>query len=74
MGYYEVVRGLEKTFNMRLPMVKLAQEKGICESARVYDTTRKTVRKWVSRYRQGGLQGLTDRETQNIFLIRPQKR
>ncbi|MGQ9854639.1 MAG: helix-turn-helix domain-containing protein, partial [Candidatus Oleimicrobiaceae bacterium] len=41
-------------------MVKLVREKGICESARPYNTTRKTVRKCVNRYREEGLEGLTN--------------
>ncbi|MGQ9560202.1 MAG: helix-turn-helix domain-containing protein, partial [Candidatus Oleimicrobiaceae bacterium] len=43
-------------------MVKLAREKGICESARLHNTTRKTVRKCVNRYREEGLEGLTNRK------------
>lgn len=74
MVYYEVMRGLENIFTIRLQMVKLAQDKGISESARLYNTTRKTVQKWVNRYREEGLEGLRNRESQNIFLIRAQKR
>lgn len=74
MVYYEVMRGLENIFTIRLQMVKHAQDKGISESARLYNTTRKTVRKWVNRYREEGLEGLRKRESQNVFLIRPQKR
>jgi transposase len=42
-------------------MVRLAQEQGISEAARVYATTRKTVRTWKYRYEQEGLSGLNDR-------------
>ncbi|MDI6703349.1 MAG: helix-turn-helix domain-containing protein, partial [bacterium] len=49
-------------FNFRLRMVELAEEKGISWAARVYGTTRKTVRKWIARYNQNGLEGLKDRK------------
>ncbi|MGQ9560682.1 MAG: helix-turn-helix domain-containing protein, partial [Candidatus Oleimicrobiaceae bacterium] len=61
MAYYEVMRGLNM-FKIRLQMVKLAQKQGICESARLYNTTGKTVREWVTRYREGGLRGLANRK------------
>ena len=52
----------EGRFDLRLKMVELAQEKGISEAARVYRTTRKTVRKWLKRYEEGaGLEGLKER-------------
>lgn len=72
--YDKVMRGLENILTMRLQMVKVAQDKGICQSARLYNTTCNTVRKWVNRYREEGLQGLANREPQNIFLTRPQER
>ncbi|MGQ9561439.1 MAG: hypothetical protein ACUVWA_13095, partial [Candidatus Oleimicrobiaceae bacterium] len=60
--YYDIMRRLQNIFNIRPQMVKLAQEKGICESARLRNTTGKTVRKWVTRYREGGLRGLANRK------------
>jgi transposase-like protein len=33
-------------------MVKMAEERGIKETARVYNTTRNTVRKWLCQYRE----------------------
>jgi transposase len=42
-------------------MVQVAQEQSISESARVFDTTRPTVRKWLNRYKKYGLKGLEDR-------------
>jgi len=49
LWYITVMRGLQNIFNIRLQMVKLALEKGIYETARQYNTTRNTVRKWVRR-------------------------
>jgi len=42
-------------------MVKLAKNKGISEAARVYETTRNTIRKWLKRYEKEGLKGLKDK-------------
>lgn len=60
---------------LRLQMVKLAQDKGICESARLYNTP---VRKCASGLLAIGKKGFRDlqieRGHKNIFLIRPQKR
>ena len=42
-------------------MVELAEEKNISESARTFKTTRKTVRKWLNRYKHDGLKGLHDK-------------
>jgi transposase len=63
MKYYEGIREMrkEKKFNIRLKMVKLAMREGISESARVYETTRVTVRKWMKRYKEEGLRGLEDK-------------
>ncbi|MDZ7414166.1 MAG: helix-turn-helix domain-containing protein, partial [candidate division KSB1 bacterium] len=61
MTYYDVMRGVENIFNLRLAMVTLAREKGISEAARQYQTTRTTVRKWLRRHKEQGLSGLEDR-------------
>ena len=47
---------IEKTSkqNYRKGLVKVALEFGISEAAREYKTTRKAVRKWVKRYKEGG--------------------
>lgn len=62
MGYYEIMRGIENIFNLRLSMVKCAIECDISEAARRYKTTRPTVRKWVTRYKKEGLKGLVGRK------------
>ncbi|MCX7785945.1 MAG: helix-turn-helix domain-containing protein [candidate division WOR-3 bacterium] len=62
MVYYEIMNGINNIFNLRLNMVQMAQAKGISETARYYKTTRNTVRKWLNRYTQQGLNGLTNRK------------
>lgn len=61
MRYYLLMKGMSNKFDFRLRMVQLAQRRGISEAARVYGTTRVTVRKWVYRYESEGLDGLRDR-------------
>ena len=63
MRYFEVVKGMsmKNRFDLRLRMVKMAEERGIKETARLYNTTRNTVRKWLYRYRKEGLNGLKER-------------
>jgi transposase len=46
---------------LRYEMVKYAQRYGVKPAARVFQTTPKTVRKWLSRWQPGSLQGLDDR-------------
>lgn len=44
----------------RLEMVKMAQEFNISQAAREYRVTRKTVRKWLRRFRENGIEGLSN--------------
>jgi len=44
----------------RYQMVVYAKEHGVKPAARLYDTTPKTVRKWIERYDKGGYQALDD--------------
>jgi len=50
MKYYPAVPGSTNKIQVRLEMVKCAMESGISEAARQFETTRKTVRKWVNRF------------------------
>jgi transposase len=43
-------------------MVKYAIKFGVAKAAREFKTTRKTVYKWLTRYKQYGLEGLNDRK------------
>ena len=47
-------------FDLRLKLVRHAQEHGVKPAARAFDTTPKTVRKWLRRYRQERLAGLNE--------------
>jgi transposase len=47
-------------FDLRLRVVKHALVYGVKPTARVFDTTAKTVRKWLRRYQQEGLTGLNE--------------
>ncbi len=69
MQYYRIIRDMSsrKTqnlgiFNFRLRMVEYALQYGISSAAREYETTGKTVRKWVVRFKKEGLEGLKDRK------------
>lgn len=59
---YFTLRGQMKNngFSLRLHMVELARQKGISAAAREMKTSRLTVRKWLRRFQQLGLQGLQD--------------
>lgn len=51
----------EGKVNYRWNLVKTAEREGISETARLYRTTRKTVRKWVSQYKEEGVKGLENK-------------
>ncbi len=61
LKYYDIYQDSAIPFNTRLKMVQMAQEKGIAKTAREWQTTRKTVRKWFKRYQAEGTKGLKDR-------------
>jgi transposase-like protein len=62
MKYYEAMRGMSRNkFDVRLKMVKIAKNRRISEAARIFETTRNTVRKWLVRYREEGLSGLKEK-------------
>ncbi len=60
MGYYWIMLRMSNKFDYRLKMVEHAQMHNITKAAKAFDTTRKTVRKWLRRYEQNGLKGLED--------------
>ena len=62
-GFYEqIVRMKHKAdkFELRLRMVRFAQQHGIKPTARAFETTPKTIRKWLGRFRQERLAGLEE--------------
>ena len=74
LNYYEqIIRMKRKAdkFDLRLRIVKHALVYGIKPTARVFDTTPRTVRKWLRRYQQERLAGLN--ELPRIPLTCPHK-
>lgn len=61
--YYEIIKMIKKNdkHNFRMNVVRYALDKGISESARAFETTRKTVRKWRDRYQTEGIKGLEEK-------------
>lgn len=57
--YYEIMRQSKDPRYLRLKMVKYAQKHGVKPAARLFDSTPKTVRKWLSRF-DGSLDSLAD--------------
>jgi transposase len=58
--YYQTMRQSKDQRILRYEMVRFAREHGVKPAARAFHTTPKTVRKWLSRWQPGSLQGLTD--------------
>jgi transposase len=59
--YWKLVREMRDAYNHRLRMVSYARQNGLKAAARFFQTTRRTVRKWVRRHQQDGLKGLVGR-------------
>ena len=55
-----MITSSNKNFAMRLAMIRYAIEYGNKPAARKFDTTPKTVRKWVRRFRADGNEGLME--------------
>jgi transposase len=60
MGYYWIIKRMSNKFDYRLKLVEHAKMHDISKAAKAFDTTRITVRKWLRRYEQNGLDGLRD--------------
>lgn len=58
--YYDLVRNMKNPFDLRLKMAVYARKYGNKPCARVFSSTVKTVRKWVSRYEKNGISGLKE--------------
>jgi len=54
------MKGKADKYDLRLRMVRHAKQAGIKPTAELFDTTPKTVRKWVRRYEQERLAGLNE--------------
>lgn len=59
--YYDILRDSANPFNTRLQMAQSAFAKGISQTAREFETTRDTVRKWKRLYKQFGTKGLVSK-------------
>jgi len=59
--YWKLVREMRDAYNHRLRLVSYARQNGLKAAARFFQTTRRTVRKWVRRYQQEGPSGLVGR-------------
>lgn len=62
-GYRSMMRGKVEgsRFELRLQMVRHAQEEGIRDAARAFRASRNTVKLWLRRYEAEGVRGLADR-------------
>jgi transposase len=58
--YFVLVREMRDAYNHRLRLVQSARQRGIKPTARLFQTTVPTVRKWLRRYQQQGLRGLIE--------------
>lgn len=60
VSYYTMSRQFKDPKQVRFAMVSYARKHGNKPAARAFDTTVKTVRKWLSRWVPGSMQGLTE--------------
>jgi transposase len=63
LTYFEQLRRMPSKahqFDLRLRIVRQALSLGVKPTARLFDTTAKTVRQWLNRYRQERLAGLNE--------------
>ena len=60
MHYYQIIKDMSIKYNFRYHIIQCALKTSISSAAKVYKTTRKTVRKWVKRYKAYGMEGLKD--------------
>lgn len=58
--YFTLVREMSDAYNHRLRLVQSARQVGIKPTARLFQTTVPTVRKWLRRYQQQGPRGLIE--------------
>src|SRR3989337_293536 len=58
--YFELIREMRDAYNHRLRLVAHARQHGIKATARLFQTTVPTVRKWLRRYQQQGPSGLVE--------------
>jgi transposase len=59
--YWSLIREMRNPYNHRLRLVAYARQNGLKAAARLFQTTRRTVRKWLRRYQAQGPSGLVER-------------
>ena len=59
--YYQLTKDMKTKFNFRFHVVEYAKTHSVSGAAREFSTTRKTVRKWVKRFKMHGLKALEDK-------------
>jgi transposase len=59
-SYFDLIRQMKNPYNFRLCLVDSARTRGIKATARLFQTTVPTVRKWLRRYQQQGPEGLKE--------------
>jgi transposase len=60
ISYHETIMHHNNPKQYRIKMVQIALSHGVKPAARVFNTTPKTIRKWVGRYQPGSMHGLED--------------
>ena len=61
MDYFTTYKEKKNILKIRKAMVKYALEHGMKPAARQFETTVKTVKKWVKRFREDSKEGLLNR-------------
>jgi transposase-like protein len=56
-SYFTLVREMKSAYNHRLRLVSHARQHGVKPTARLFQTTPPTVRKWLRRFQQQGPRG-----------------
>ena len=59
-AYFLLIREMRDDYNHRSRLVQSARQRGINPTARLFQTTVPTVRKWLRRYQQLGPRGLLE--------------
>ena len=60
LTYSMMLKYMKNSFDLHLKMIKMAEKEGVSAAARAFCTTRRTIYKWLNRYRTQGLAGLMD--------------
>ena len=67
-AYFVLIREMRDAYNHRWRLVQSARQRGLKPTARLFQTTVPTVRKWLRRYQQQGPRGLLE-----LYGLLPQR-